>query len=211
MWLASMLGGKSLRVVPVMSLQYSFGVYRLSREPPSNLEEKKADVLIKLRGYKLLEKKDYKNASGLIVKTPKEKAILYCIPSQGTIGVQYITQLAKIMKDEKLETGLIIIGGRYTQAAKTAARRNSIELIPRIFPIFNIFDHELVPKHEILLQEEREKLLAQYRVHPYQLPRIKTSDPAVKAIGAKAGDIVRVTRDSSTAGEYVAYRYVIEG
>jgi DNA-directed RNA polymerase subunit H len=175
------------------------------------LEEKKAEVLIKLRGYKLLEKRDYKNASGMIVKTPEGKAILYCVPSQGTIGVQYIAQLAKIMKDEELKTGLIITGGRYTQAAKSAGRKNSIELIPRIFPIFNIFDHALVPKHEILLQEEREKLLAQYRVHPYQLPRIKTSDPAVKAIGAKAGDIVKITRNSSTAGEYVAYRYVVEG
>ncbi|MGB9135111.1 MAG: DNA-directed RNA polymerase subunit H [Candidatus Bathyarchaeia archaeon] len=80
-----------------------------------------------------------------------------------------------------------------------------------MFPIFNIFDHELVPRHEIMQQDEREKLLAQYRVPPYQLPRIKTSDPAVKAIGAKAGDIVKISRNSTTAGKYVAYRYVVEG
>lgn len=183
----------------------------MSKESPLTLEEKKAAVLINLRGYKLLSKKDYKNAKGLTVKTPEGKVMLYCIPSQGTIGVQYIAALAKVMKEEKLERGIIITGGRYTQAAKTSSRKNKIELIPRIFPIFNIFDHQLVPKHEIMQQDEREKLLAQYRVPPYQLPRIRTSDPAVKAIGAKAGDIVKITRNSTTAGKYVAYRYVVEG
>ena len=183
----------------------------LSKKPVLTLEEKKADVLINLRGYKLLREKEFKNAKGLFVRTAKGKALVYCIPSQGTIGVQYVNQLAKIMKDEELERGLVVTSGRYTQAAKKSARKNGIELIPRIFPVFNIFDHTLVPKHEILKQDEREGLLAQYRVPPYQLPRIKTSDPAVKAIGARAGDIVKITRNSATAGKYVTYRYVIEG
>ncbi|MEM3722628.1 MAG: DNA-directed RNA polymerase subunit H, partial [Candidatus Bathyarchaeia archaeon] len=55
-----------------------------------------------------------------------------------------------------------------------------------------------------------EKLLAQYRVKPYQLPQIKASDPAAKAIGAKPGDILRIIRKSPTAGEHIAYRYVVE-
>ncbi|MDH5754703.1 MAG: DNA-directed RNA polymerase subunit H, partial [Candidatus Bathyarchaeota archaeon] len=77
-----------------------------------------------------------------------------------------------------------------------------------MFPAFNIFEHELVPKHEILTSKEREQLLTQYKVQPYQLPQIKASDPAVKIIGAKPGDILRVIRKSSTAGEHIAYRYV---
>ncbi|UCE96970.1 MAG: DNA-directed RNA polymerase subunit H [Candidatus Bathyarchaeota archaeon] len=115
------------------------------------------------------------------------------------------------MQEEELERGVVVTSGRYTQAAKKKARKGGIELIPRIFPAFNIFDHELVPKHEILPPDEREKLLAKYRVQPYQLPRIRTSDPAVKAIGAVAGDVVKIIRDSVTAGEYIAYRYVVDG
>ncbi|MCW3980768.1 MAG: DNA-directed RNA polymerase subunit H [Candidatus Bathyarchaeota archaeon] len=80
-----------------------------------------------------------------------------------------------------------------------------------MFPAFNLFDHVLVPKHEILSSKEREELLAKYRVEPYQLPRIKISDPAVIAIGAKAGDVVKVVRNSPTAGEYLAFRYVVPG
>jgi DNA-directed RNA polymerase subunit H len=146
------------------------------------------------------------------VKTAEDKKMLvWCLPTQGTVGVQAINQTKKAMKDVKVERGIIVTGGRYTQAAKTLARRYGIELIPRIFPSFNIYEHVLVPKHEIVASDEREKLLNEYRVQPYQLPRLKASDPAVKAIGAKAGDIVRITRESPSAGKYFSYRYVVEG
>jgi DNA-directed RNA polymerase subunit H len=53
--------------------------------------------------------------------------------------------------------------------------------------------------------------LNEYRVQPYQLPRLKASDPGAKAIGAKPGDVVRILRESPTAGRYTSYRYVVEG
>jgi DNA-directed RNA polymerase subunit H len=47
-------------------------------------------------------------------------------------------------------------------------------------------------------------------VKPYQIPQVQSTDPAVKAIGAKPGDVLRIIRKSSTAGEHIAYRYVVE-
>jgi DNA-directed RNA polymerase subunit H (RpoH/RPB5) len=177
------------------------------------LEERKARVLIKLRGYRLLKREELKNAISFKVRMVKDKknALIWCILTDGAVGVQYINQLKKAMKEAEVDKGIIVTRGRYTQAAKVNAKKSGIELIPRIFPSFNIFDHKLVPKHEILTPDEKEKLLAQYKVQPYQLPRIMASDPAAKAIGAKPGDIVRIIRDSPTAGKYVAYRYVVEG
>ena len=67
-----------------------------------------------------------------------------------------------------------------------------------------------VPFHEILSEKEKNALLAQYKVKPYQMPQIKSGDPAVKAIGAKPGDVLKITRKSTTAGEHVTYRYVVE-
>ena len=167
---------------------------------------------MKLRGYKLIKRKQVKDASGFIVQTAEKKKILiWCLPSRGTIGVQYVKQLKKAMEEEKVENAIVVTSGRYTRAAQVNARKGGIELIPRIFPSFNIFDHVLVPKHEIVKPDERKKLLLEYRVEPYQLPRLKASDPAVMAIGAKPGDIVRIIRDSPTAGKYVSYRYVVEG
>ncbi|KPV62644.1 MAG: DNA-directed RNA polymerase subunit H [Candidatus Bathyarchaeota archaeon BA1] len=175
-------------------------------------EEKKAQVLIGLRGYNLVKREEQKNVIGLTVETPgARRALIWCIPTQGTVGVQYINQLRRAMREAGIDRGIIVTGGRYTQAAKVNARKRGIELIPRIFPSFKIFEHVLVPKHEILKPEEREKVLMEYRVQPYQLPRIKASDPAAKAIGARPGDVVRIVRDSLTAGKYISYRYVVEG
>ena len=75
---------------------------------------------------------------------------------------------------------------------------------------FSIFDHELVPEHILLSKEEAEEVLNKYRIHPYNLPHIKKDDPAIKEIGAKPGDIVKIRRKSPTAGEAIAYRYVVE-
>jgi len=177
----------------------------------TTIEEKKAEVLIQLRGYKKEKRtKNEDGTTGYIAKTKAGKILLYCIPGRGTIGVQYVNKLQKIMKDQEIERGIVITRGRYTQAAKQNARKKNIELIPRIFPAFNIFDHTMVPKHEILSEKEAEELLQKYKVNTYQLPYIKVSDPAVKAIGAKPGNIVKITRNSPTAGKYIAYRYVVE-
>ena len=73
------------------------------------------------------------------------------------------------------------------------------------------YKHELVPKHVLLSQTEADEVLKKYRIKPYQLPHIKLSDPPVREIKAKLGDIVRIVRKSQTAGEAVAYRYVVKG
>jgi DNA-directed RNA polymerase subunit H (RpoH/RPB5) len=184
----------------------------LPKKQETTIEEKKAQVLIHLRGYK--EEKHKKNEDGTVTYFAKAKTgniMLYCVPGEVTIGIQYINKLAKHMKDEDIERALIITSGRYTQAAKVNAKKKNIELIPRVFPAFNLFEHAMVPKHEILTDKEKQELLQKYKVHTYQLPYIRFSDPGVKAIGAKPGDVVKIARNSQTAGKYYAYRFVVEG
>lgn len=177
-----------------------------------SLEERKADVLIKLRGYKLIKKTKQKDAVSYIVQIPKEKqkALLWCVPEEATVGITSINRLQKAMKDANVDKGIMITSGRYTHAVKQSAQKKGIELLPRTFPVFDLFEHTLVPKHEILTPKEVEQLLAEYRVQPYQLPQIKASDPAVKVIDAKPGDVLRVIRKSPTAGIHMAYRYVVD-
>lgn len=71
--------------------------------------------------------------------------------------------------------------------------------------------HHLVPKHEVLSIEEAYKVIKALGVTPEQLPWIKASDPVAKAIGAKPGDIIKITRRNPVIGETVIYRYVISG
>ncbi|WP_309492637.1 DNA-directed RNA polymerase subunit H [Candidatus Hecatella orcuttiae] len=75
---------------------------------------------------------------------------------------------------------------------------------------FNIFNHELVPKHILLSKEEAREVLDRYKIMPYQLPKIKESDPVARALNAKHGDILKILREGGPAGAAVYYRYVIK-
>ena len=76
--------------------------------------------------------------------------------------------------------------------------------------VFNVLNHELVPHHEVVSPDDAKAILARYQVSEDQLPKILATDPAARACGARSGDIVRVIRQSPTAGSAVAYRFVVE-
>ncbi len=71
-------------------------------------------------------------------------------------------------------------------------------------------DHIYVPKHEIISKQEAEKVIEKYNCKPTELPLIFVTDPAILGLGVKPGDIIKITRKSSTAGTSLYYRYVVE-
>ncbi|NPB01093.1 MAG: DNA-directed RNA polymerase subunit H [Crenarchaeota archaeon] len=74
-----------------------------------------------------------------------------------------------------------------------------------------IAEHELVPHAEIVPKEEAKRILKQMNAAPWQIPWIRASDPLVRIIGAKPGDVIKIVRKSPTAGEVVVYRIVVPG
>lgn len=74
----------------------------------------------------------------------------------------------------------------------------------------DILQHDLVPEHTILSEEEAQKVYEEQDVRPEQIPKILPDDPVVKAIDAKVGDLIKITRKSMTAGIFVSYRIVRE-
>ena len=71
-------------------------------------------------------------------------------------------------------------------------------------------DHIYVPKHEIINKDEAVKVLDKYHTKPTEMPLIYVSDPAIRGLGVKPGDMIKITRKSPTAGESLYYRYVVE-
>lgn len=71
--------------------------------------------------------------------------------------------------------------------------------------------HSLVPTHEKLNDKEKLAVLDQYEIKVNQLPIIFVDDPAIKNLDAQPGDVIKVTRDSKTAGVSVFYRGVANG
>jgi len=70
--------------------------------------------------------------------------------------------------------------------------------------------HVLVPKHEIMTEEEVKNLFDKVDISKDQLPKILNTDPVCESIGAKPGHILKITRKSHTANEAIAYRFVVE-
>lgn len=196
----------------VLGCEYSYLEVCGLKTKVQTIEERKAEVLIKLRKYKLIEKQKYEGAYAYIIEIPqdKEKALVWCILGEATVGIAAMNTLYKILKEKEIDRAIVVTEGRYTHAVKLGAKKKNVELLPKSFPVFDIFEHALVPFHEILSEKEKNQLLAQFKLKPYQMPQIKSGDPAVKVIGAKPGDVLKITRKSATAGEHITYRYVVE-
>ena len=58
-------------------------------------------------------------------------------------------------------------------------------------------------------EKEVEELLKKYGITKDKLPKILASDPVIKAIGAKVGDVIEITRKSPIAGQTKYYRVVV--
>jgi len=71
-------------------------------------------------------------------------------------------------------------------------------------------DHVYVTKHEIMSKKEAEEILEKFNCKLTKLPLIFVTAPAIVGLGVKPGDMIRITRKSSTDGNSLYYRYVVE-
>ncbi|UCH05995.1 MAG: DNA-directed RNA polymerase subunit H [Candidatus Thorarchaeota archaeon] len=84
-----------------------------------------------------------------------------------------------------------------------------VELVEGTYASFDLFSHELVPAHSIAEEREVSLLLDYYGITREEIPRILRSDPAAKVLGARTGQVVRIERESETAGSVYYYRLVV--
>ena len=74
--------------------------------------------------------------------------------------------------------------------------------------VVNPLKHVLVPKHEIIPEEQHKELMASmYITAKSKFPEIKFHvDPIARCIGAVPGDIIKITRPSASSGQAIIYR-----
>ena len=73
-----------------------------------------------------------------------------------------------------------------------------------------ILEHNLTPLHEKVLDDQVESIMSKYNASLSQLPKISGSDPAIKHLEVKSGDIIKIERGSPTSGRTIYYRMVID-
>jgi len=101
------------------------------------------------------------------------------------------------------------IGDSFNSAA-ISALKNKLRL--RFFDastlVSNPMNHVLVPKHEILPESMHKEFLTKYYIESKNtLPIIKFHEDIIgRILGLVPGNIVKITRPSPQAGEYITYR-----
>jgi DNA-directed RNA polymerase subunit H (RpoH/RPB5) len=72
---------------------------------------------------------------------------------------------------------------------------------------FNILNHQYVPSHTILTDNEVDEMMKKYNVtEKSQLPDISRYDPVALAIGMRPGEVCRIDRPSKSAISSLYYR-----
>jgi len=175
----------------------------------------KTRSLLRLRGYVANELLEYEDRYVLIPEKRTAdsviRSVVWIFKEPRVVGVALVKDILRNMEEVDAQEGILVGGSRFTPAAKKQARESRVELIQGNYSSFDLFEHELVPKHLIASEEEVEMVLKHYGITKTQLPRILRNDPAARVLGAKPGQVIRIERDSPTAGKTYYYRLVIEG
>ena len=74
---------------------------------------------------------------------------------------------------------------------------------------FDVGMHFLVPKHILIQKENTGEILKKLGVLIDQLPHILRADPTIKHLKAQKNDLIKIVRDSPTAGKTIYYRRVV--
>ena len=88
---------------------------------------------------------------------------------------------------------------------KPAVRRTRKPVLPPI----DVRGHICVPQHEKLDEKAKQELLTGLQVTIKEIPRISIADPGIKHLEPKVGEVIKITRESYTAGIAVYYRVVV--
>jgi len=72
---------------------------------------------------------------------------------------------------------------------------------------FNILNHNLVPKHRVLTNDEKEQVKARYNIeNDKEFPTISRFDPVSQVLGIRPNELFEIERSSKTAIKTKFYR-----
>ena len=170
--------------------------------------------MLALRGFSVDELLEYDDRYVLHPTRESEtglmKYVVWLLKEEKVIGVAIVRDLVKEMEETESQRGMLVGGSRFTPASKKYAKTSRVELVGGGYASFDLFGHELVPPHVIAEETEIQLVLNHYGINKTHLPRILTRDPAARVLGARPGQVIRIERESPTAGVAYYYRLVVD-
>lgn len=130
------------------------------------------------------------------------------------LGVAPIRIIATIMSRSQCVNAILVMAAGLTSPANAQLREletqgTFLSAFGENELLFDIYEHEKVPRHVLVSAEEKAELLRQYKLSERQLPELQRHDPMARYLGLAVGDVVRIHRVSPTVGHDVYYRIVV--
>ncbi|XP_010922166.1 DNA-directed RNA polymerase V subunit 5A isoform X1 [Elaeis guineensis] len=113
---------------------------------------------------------------------------------------------------ENLYGLILILQSKMTSKAREAIKdifKFKVETFHITELLVNITKHVLKPRHDVLTEEEKQKLLKKYNVEDSQLPRMLETDAIARYYGLQKGQVVKVTYDGELTRSHVTYRCIM--
>jgi DNA-directed RNA polymerase subunit H len=149
-------------------------------------------------------------------KDPSDKKI--CFVRYGNYKRQKLAGIAEDAPDMTIgETIMLIMEPvaehHHLLALKSYLKKEAPVLISFFWIshiVNNPLNHVLVPKHEIVQQEDEKAIMDKFHmITKYKFPSIRFHvDPIVRILGAVPGNLIKITRPSPSAMVYDIYRHV---
>lgn len=133
------------------------------------------------------------------------------IIAEPKVGVNHMKDIRAVMDSKNVRHTIIVYNQSITSFAKQyideMIREDiRVEIFKQSELYFNITKHELVPKHTLLTEDEKNALVKTLRITPIQLPHIRRTDAMAKYMGLTKGDVVRIDRKSEISERSIYYR-----
>eukprot|EP00035_Acanthoeca_spectabilis_P021493 m.438536 g.438536 ORF g.438536 m.438536 type:complete len:216 (+) comp18254_c0_seq1:242-889(+) len=131
-------------------------------------------------------------------------------PDNPTVSTDDISSYFKKMQENSVRRGIIAYRQKITPMARTGIQEMkpsyTLEQFTELELMVNITEHMYVPKHTVLSDADKAIILERYKMTEEQMPRIQESDPISRYFGLVPGQLLKIVRNSPTAGRYVTYR-----
>ncbi|CAH9104559.1 unnamed protein product [Cuscuta europaea] len=144
-------------------------------------------------------------------KYDPDNKILVIFCGQNVVKVSTIRGiLSQIVNKETLNRLILVVQSQLTNQATKAVELFTckVEIFQVKDLLVNITKHALRPKHQILSDEEKQKLLEKYNLEEKQLPRMSQKDAIARYYGLEKGQVLKVTYTGEIIETHVTYRCV---
>jgi len=104
---------------------------------------------------------------------------------------------------------ILVVDEVSKRAVSVIKSYKNVEIFEEEFLMINWQEHVLVPKHEKLSKQDKQKVLEEYLLKKNQMPKILVTEQGAIYYNAKIGDVIRIIRPSNRSGIAHSYRLVV--